>query len=305
MTELRNRGVKDILFVCTDGLSGFPEAIDAVFPQAVNQTCIVHLVRQSLRYLSWKERKSLRRASCGGSTPPPTPTPARQVLDELTAAWADSKTRTAALQVWERAWERFIPFLAFPDGDPPCCLHDKHRREPAHADPQDDQDPRPLPQRRRRPPADLARDHARQNQLAHLLQLDQAMASCASTSETASPTHQPPTPAGSTSARSTSRSSNARCSNPTTSPTSTRSSRRSSASAAATSRSQNRSSGSSPAATSTASSTPSTKAPRRPRPSGQHDPRLRQATKRQRTSDPATSPSTARTERRVFMKRTT
>ena len=57
MTELRNRGVKDVLFVCTDGLSGFPEAIDAVFPQAVNQTCIVHLVRQSLRYLSWRERK--------------------------------------------------------------------------------------------------------------------------------------------------------------------------------------------------------------------------------------------------------
>src|SRR3954464_5531196 len=58
LTDLRNRGVRDILFVCTDGLSGFPDAIDAVFPLAVNQTCIVHLVRQSLRYLSWKERKS-------------------------------------------------------------------------------------------------------------------------------------------------------------------------------------------------------------------------------------------------------
>jgi putative transposase len=58
LTDLKNRGVRDVLFVCTDGLSGFPEAIEAVFPQAVNQTCIVHLVRQSLRYLSWKERKS-------------------------------------------------------------------------------------------------------------------------------------------------------------------------------------------------------------------------------------------------------
>src|SRR5207253_2173608 len=58
LTELRNRGVTDILFVCTDGLSGFPEAIDAVFPEAVNQTCVVHLVRQSLRYLSYRERKS-------------------------------------------------------------------------------------------------------------------------------------------------------------------------------------------------------------------------------------------------------
>src|SRR6266498_2466656 len=114
MTELRNRGVKDVLFVCTDGLSGFPEAIDAVFPQAVNQTCIVHLVRQSLRYLSWRERRScageLRRIYTAADADA-----ARQVLDELTAAWADSKTRTAALQVWERAWERVIPFLAFPE----------------------------------------------------------------------------------------------------------------------------------------------------------------------------------------------
>ncbi len=112
MTELRNRGVKDILFVCTDGLTGFPEAIDAVFPQAVNQTCVVHLVRQSLRYLSWKERKScaaeLRRLYTSADADQ-----ARQVLDELTAAWAASTTKTAALQVWERAWDRFIPFLAF------------------------------------------------------------------------------------------------------------------------------------------------------------------------------------------------
>jgi putative transposase len=113
LTELKNRGVKDILFVCTDGLTGFPDAIDAVFPEAVNQTCVVHLVRQSLRYLSYKERKScaaeLRRMYTA-----PDADAARLVLDELTQAWADSKTRTAALQVWERAWDRFIPFLAFP-----------------------------------------------------------------------------------------------------------------------------------------------------------------------------------------------
>ena len=114
MTELRNRGVKDVLFVCTDGLTGFPDAIDAVFPQAVNQTCVVHLLRQSLRYLSWKERRTcaseLRRIYTA-----PDADAARVVLDELTAAWADSKTRTAALQVWDRAWERVIPFLAFPE----------------------------------------------------------------------------------------------------------------------------------------------------------------------------------------------
>jgi putative transposase len=114
LTELRNRGVKDVLFVCTDGLSGFPEAIDAVFPQAVNQTCIVHLARQSLRYLSWKERKScaseLRRIYTA-----PDADAARKVLDELAGEWSDSKTRTAALAVWERAWDRVVPFLAFPD----------------------------------------------------------------------------------------------------------------------------------------------------------------------------------------------
>jgi len=113
LTDLQNRGVKDVLFVCTDGLTGFPDAIEAVFPQAVNQTCIVHLVRQSLRYLSYKERKAcageLRRIYTAVDADA-----ARQVLDELLVAWSDSKTRTAALQVWERAWERVIPFLAFP-----------------------------------------------------------------------------------------------------------------------------------------------------------------------------------------------
>jgi putative transposase len=114
LTDLRNRGVKDVLFVCTDGLSGFPDAIAAVFPEAVNQTCIVHLVRQSLRYLSYKERKA-----CAGELrriyTAPDADAARAVLDELLAAWSDSKTRSAALQVWERAWERVIPFLAFPE----------------------------------------------------------------------------------------------------------------------------------------------------------------------------------------------
>ncbi len=84
------------------------------FTPHVNQTCIVHLVRQSLRYLSWKERKScaseLRRIYTAADADA-----ARKVLDELSNAWANSKTRTAALAVWERAWDRVIPFLAFPD----------------------------------------------------------------------------------------------------------------------------------------------------------------------------------------------
>jgi putative transposase len=114
LTDLRNRGVRDVLFVCTDGLTGFPQAIEAVFPLAVNQTCVVHLVRQSLRYLSYQERKrcasELRRIYTASDADA-----AQAVLDELTHAWADSKTRTAALDVWRRAWERVIPFLGFPE----------------------------------------------------------------------------------------------------------------------------------------------------------------------------------------------
>src|SRR6266571_2186754 len=59
LTELKNRGVKDMLIVCVDGLKGFPQAIEAVFPQAQVQLCIVHLVRASLHYVSWKERKQV------------------------------------------------------------------------------------------------------------------------------------------------------------------------------------------------------------------------------------------------------
>ncbi len=114
LTDLKNRGVRDVLFVCTDGLTGFPNAIEAIFPLAVNQTCVVHLVRQSLRYLAYKERKQgaaeLRRIYTA-----PDADAARAVLDELTMSWATTKTRIAALDVWNRAWERFIPFLAFPE----------------------------------------------------------------------------------------------------------------------------------------------------------------------------------------------
>jgi putative transposase len=59
LTELKNRGVKDVLIVCVDGLKGFPQAIETVFPQAQVQLCIVHLVRASLNYVNWKERKQV------------------------------------------------------------------------------------------------------------------------------------------------------------------------------------------------------------------------------------------------------
>jgi putative transposase len=112
LTELRNRGVKDVLIACCDGLEGLPEAIETVWPHAVTQTCVVHLIRACMRYLSYNDRKGAAKLL------KPIYTAANEdaALDAL-AAFADSdigKRYPAAVAVWERAWERFTPFLAFP-----------------------------------------------------------------------------------------------------------------------------------------------------------------------------------------------
>lgn len=114
LTDLRNRGVRDILFVCVDGLHGVPDAIEAVFPLATVQTCVVHVIRQSLRFLTYSERKKcaaeLRRIYTA-----PDADAALAVLEELEAAWAATPTKKHALEVWRRSWDRITPFLAFPD----------------------------------------------------------------------------------------------------------------------------------------------------------------------------------------------
>jgi putative transposase len=112
LTELRNRGVKDVLIACCDGLSGLPEAIETVWPQTVTQTCVVHLIRASMRYVSYHDRKAV------AAMLKPIYTAANDdaALDAL-AAFADSmlgKKYPGAVAVWERAWDRFTPFLAFP-----------------------------------------------------------------------------------------------------------------------------------------------------------------------------------------------
>lgn len=113
LTGLKNRGVRDVLVCCTDGLSGFTEAIEAVFPNAIHQTCIVHVIRQSLRYLSYQDRKrcatELKRIYTAADAQA-----ALAVLEELEAEWADNPSRSNAIGVWRRAWEQIIPFLAFP-----------------------------------------------------------------------------------------------------------------------------------------------------------------------------------------------
>jgi len=110
--ELANRGVTDILIACCDGLTGLPEAIEATFKLTTVQTCTVHLIRASMRFVSYKDRKAL----------------AQELKKVYTAANADAAETAllelaeselgarnpAALATWHNAWERFIPFLAFP-----------------------------------------------------------------------------------------------------------------------------------------------------------------------------------------------
>jgi putative transposase len=111
LTELQTRGVKDILIACVDGLKGFPEAIETVFPQAQVQLCIVHLVRASLNYVNWKERKRVA-ADLREVYRASTALEAEHRLTAFAAQWDGKYPTIAAL--WRRHWERVIPFFAFP-----------------------------------------------------------------------------------------------------------------------------------------------------------------------------------------------
>jgi putative transposase len=112
MTELKNRGTEDILIAVVDGLKGFPEAITAVFPQAEIQTCIVHLLRYSMHFASWKERKTLSNA-LRPIYQAATAEEARHRLQEFSeGTWGEKYPMIA--QSWQRNWEQVIPFFAFP-----------------------------------------------------------------------------------------------------------------------------------------------------------------------------------------------
>ncbi|HET6948741.1 MAG TPA: IS256 family transposase [Acidimicrobiales bacterium] len=110
LTELRNRGVKDVLIACCDGLTGFGDAIEATWPQATVQTCVVHLIRNSVRFCSWKDRKALTKALKPIYQAPGVDA-ATEALDEFEIDWGDRYP--AIVDLWRRNWERFTPFLAF------------------------------------------------------------------------------------------------------------------------------------------------------------------------------------------------
>ena len=110
--ELANRGVKDILIVCTDGLTGFAEAVEATWPQTTVQTCVVHLIRNSMRFVSYGERKAIAAALKTIYTAP-TVDAAAEAFEEF-ANSALGQPNPTTVVAWRNAWERFIPFLAFP-----------------------------------------------------------------------------------------------------------------------------------------------------------------------------------------------
>jgi len=111
-TELRNRGVRDVLIACCDGLTGLPEAIEAVWPHTTVQTCVVHLIRAAMKFVSYTDRRAMIAALKEVYTAPSV-----EAAETALLAFADSpmgKRYPAAVAVWERAWDRFTPFLAFP-----------------------------------------------------------------------------------------------------------------------------------------------------------------------------------------------
>jgi putative transposase len=111
ITELQNRGVKDIFIACVDGLKGFPEAIESVFPQTQVQLCIVHMIRNSVRYVNWKDRKQLC-ADLKKIYTSATEQQAEVALDAFGKKW-DARYPTIS-QMWRRHWENVIPFFDYP-----------------------------------------------------------------------------------------------------------------------------------------------------------------------------------------------
>ncbi len=154
MTEIRNRGTHDVLIAVVDGLKGFPEAINAVFPEALVQTCIVHLIRYSMQFASWKERKAIAAAL-------------KPIYGAESAAAAAVRLDEFDAGPWGAKYPAIAPELAaqLGTGDPVLCLpgggtadhlHHQCDREPAQRGTQGGARTRALPERRSGDQADLA-----------------------------------------------------------------------------------------------------------------------------------------------------
>lgn len=109
--DLRNRGVKDILIACCDGLTGLPDAIRSVFPNTSVQTCVVHVIRNAMRFVSYKDRKKVAAAMREIYTAP-TVEAAELAFKEFDDTFGEHYP--GAVDTWQLAWDEFIPFLDFP-----------------------------------------------------------------------------------------------------------------------------------------------------------------------------------------------
>ena len=111
LTDLKNRGLKDIFIACCDGLTGFPQAIEVVYPQTQVQLCIVHLIRNCLRYVPWKDRKAVA-ADLKPIYQSASLEEAETALDAFAVKWDDKYP--AISQIWLRHWENVIPIFNYP-----------------------------------------------------------------------------------------------------------------------------------------------------------------------------------------------
>lgn len=111
MNELKNRGLEDILIAVVDGLKGFPEAIEAVFPETIVQTCIVHLLRNSLKFVGYKDRKAVA-TDLKEIYRAPNAETAMERLEEFEKIWGEKYPVIG--RSWRQNWERVIPFFDFP-----------------------------------------------------------------------------------------------------------------------------------------------------------------------------------------------
>ena len=112
LTELKNRGVEEILIACVDGLKGFPEAIQAVYPEALIQLCIVHMVRNSMRFVSWKDYKAVA-TQLKAVYQAPTEQQALQALEQFEKDWQDKYPVIA--EMWHRNWNNLITMFNYPE----------------------------------------------------------------------------------------------------------------------------------------------------------------------------------------------
>ena len=111
LTEMQSRGVKDVFVACVDGLKGLPQAIESVYPQATVQACMVHMMRASLNYVTWKEKRAVA-ADLKPIYRATTAAEAEQQFSEFSDKWGGKYK--SIVRLWRENWEQVIPFLAFP-----------------------------------------------------------------------------------------------------------------------------------------------------------------------------------------------